>query len=50
MTKDERIEHAIKLLKEALDCLMESGGYARVGPSIKYNEKKRQWEKEKSGK
>lgn len=44
MTKDERIEHAIKLLKEAIDCLEESGGYARVGPPVKYNEEKRLWE------
>lgn len=47
MTKDERIERAIELLNEAIDCLEESGGYARVGSPIKYNEEKRQWEEEK---
>jgi len=46
MTKDERIEKAVKLLKEAIDCLKEDGGYARVGPPIKYNKKKGQWEDE----
>ena len=50
MTKDERIKKAIELLKEAIDCLEESGGYARVGPSMKYNKEKCQWEEVKEGK
>jgi len=44
MTKDERIKRAIEFLKEAIDCLEESGGYARVSPPMKYNEEKHQWE------
>ena len=50
MTKDESIENDIDLLKEAIDCLKEDGGYAILGPPVKYNKKKRQWEEDKEGK
>ena len=50
MTRGERIKKAIKLLKEVIDCLEESGGYARVGSPVKYNKKEGRWEEIKSDK
>ena len=47
MTKDKRIEKAIELLKEAINCLEESGGYAQVGSPTHYNWGTRQWEEDK---
>ena len=46
MNKDERIKKAVELLKEVINCLEESGGYARVGSPMKYNKEKRQWEED----